>query len=172
MCNGSTADSDSVCEGSNPSPAAKTKARPFGLAFVFCMHRRIRTLTLSSPSGCRVSGERVGTSRFASNGGTPFESFSRCQKALSFGWELFFFQDFGRKGFEPSQCHSRAVAVLTASEWRHPGSLDIKRDPRHSARISFLLQCCAYFFEGLKILLRMEESPARGALCSSCAYCA
>ena len=27
LCNGSTADSDSVCEGSNPSPAAKIKCR-------------------------------------------------------------------------------------------------------------------------------------------------
>ena len=27
LCNGSTADSDSVCEGSNPSPAAKKKER-------------------------------------------------------------------------------------------------------------------------------------------------
>ena len=99
LCNGSTADSDSVCEGSNPSPAAKTIARPVGLAFVFCMHRRIRTLTLSSPSGCRVSGERVGTSRFASNGGTPFESFSRCPKALSFGWELIY--EFGRRDLNP-----------------------------------------------------------------------
>ena len=26
MCNGSTTDSDSVCEGSNPSPAAKGKS--------------------------------------------------------------------------------------------------------------------------------------------------
>ena len=26
LCNGSTADSDSVCEGSNPSPAAKGKS--------------------------------------------------------------------------------------------------------------------------------------------------
>ena len=36
LCNGSTADSDSVCEGSNPSPAAKQAARPKGRAVLFC----------------------------------------------------------------------------------------------------------------------------------------
>ncbi len=30
LCKGSTADSDSVCEGSNPSPAAKNPPFPFG----------------------------------------------------------------------------------------------------------------------------------------------
>ena len=58
LCNGSTPDSDSVCEGSNPSPAAKIKSwnlrilalflcfsvlfRPFYLIFVSA----IRILTL------------------------------------------------------------------------------------------------------------------------------
>ena len=30
LCKGSTADSDSVCEGSNPSPAARWKTTPMG----------------------------------------------------------------------------------------------------------------------------------------------
>ena len=47
LCNGSTADSDSVCEGSNPSPAAKQKTRSFWSgSFVY---RRIRTLTHFNP---------------------------------------------------------------------------------------------------------------------------
>ena len=36
LCKGSTADSDSVCEGSNPSPAARRAAHPAGwAAFLF-----------------------------------------------------------------------------------------------------------------------------------------
>ena len=37
LCNGSTADSDSVCEGSNPSPAAK-EPRPKGCGSFFLAH--------------------------------------------------------------------------------------------------------------------------------------
>ena len=40
LCKGSTTDSDSVCEGSNPSPAAKQKASPFGDAFLFLVNLR------------------------------------------------------------------------------------------------------------------------------------
>ena len=35
LCNGSTPDSDSVCEGSNPSPAAKEKPEDFSSGFFF-----------------------------------------------------------------------------------------------------------------------------------------
>lgn len=35
LCKGSTTDSDSVCEGSNPSPAAKQKATAKAVAFCF-----------------------------------------------------------------------------------------------------------------------------------------
>lgn len=35
LCNGSTTDSDSVCWGSNPYSAAKTKPRSFDRGFVF-----------------------------------------------------------------------------------------------------------------------------------------
>ena len=49
LCNGSTADSDSVCEGSNPSPAAKTpNASAFGV-FLF---------PIKIPSGC-LKGEGI-----------------------------------------------------------------------------------------------------------------
>ena len=43
LCNGSTPDSDSVCEGSNPSPAAREK-QVYGLAslFLFCKRWMIR----------------------------------------------------------------------------------------------------------------------------------
>ena len=43
LCNGSTADSDSVCEGSNPSPAAK-KRKP-GITEIpgfSCIHAGLR----------------------------------------------------------------------------------------------------------------------------------
>ena len=36
LCKGSTADSDSVCEGSNPSPAAKQKALELHGSRAFC----------------------------------------------------------------------------------------------------------------------------------------
>ena len=42
LCNGSTADSDSVCEGSNPSPAAIEKP---------CNHNGYRVLVLSANAG-------------------------------------------------------------------------------------------------------------------------
>ena len=35
LCNGSTTDSDSVCWGSNPYPAAKKKSRTLGVTFSF-----------------------------------------------------------------------------------------------------------------------------------------
>ncbi len=35
LCKGSTADSDSVCEGSNPSPAAKSPETSMFLGFLF-----------------------------------------------------------------------------------------------------------------------------------------
>ena len=38
LCNGSTADSDSVCWGSNPYSAAKTKAH-HKVCFLFCWRR-------------------------------------------------------------------------------------------------------------------------------------
>ena len=59
LCKGSTADSDSVCEGSNPSPAAKNRPPPFGGGRFFCPkdsnpHNAI-------PSGSGPKGrERVG----------------------------------------------------------------------------------------------------------------
>ena len=40
LCKGSTADSDSVCEGSNPSPAAKARASYDARAFSFAFHAR------------------------------------------------------------------------------------------------------------------------------------
>ena len=46
LCNGSTADSDSVCEGSNPSPAAKeTRVNRLGSFFVLCCIVGDSTLT-------------------------------------------------------------------------------------------------------------------------------
>ena len=35
LCKGSTTDSDSVCEGSNPSPAARKKLKPDGFSFFY-----------------------------------------------------------------------------------------------------------------------------------------
>ena len=43
LCNGSTADSDSVCRGSNPFTAAKKKQVPTGTCFFFISFKRIRT---------------------------------------------------------------------------------------------------------------------------------
>ena len=40
LCKGSTADSDSVCLGSNPSSAAKTKETPLRCLFCFVANRR------------------------------------------------------------------------------------------------------------------------------------
>ncbi len=50
LCKGSTADSDSVCEGSNPSPAAN-EATNFGLQKRFCGHqkRRLKSLRFFCP---------------------------------------------------------------------------------------------------------------------------
>ena len=57
MCKGSTADSDSVCEGSNPSPAASKKntgSVMLSVFFLICGHRKSPT---AEPwgSGCRKS---------------------------------------------------------------------------------------------------------------------
>ena len=38
LCKGSTADSDSVCEGSNPSPAAKRSLKPCGFKLLFLFY--------------------------------------------------------------------------------------------------------------------------------------
>ncbi len=39
LCNGSTADSDSVCLGSNPSSATKTRKPPSGVVFCFAVRK-------------------------------------------------------------------------------------------------------------------------------------
>ena len=41
LCKGSTTDSDSVCEGSNPSPAANQKPWNFNGSRVFCLSAAI-----------------------------------------------------------------------------------------------------------------------------------
>ena len=69
MCKGSTADSDSVCEGSNPSPAAKRLSAYAG-SFFFCHGSLIGIRTLTQIQSGR-------SSRRLRRG---FESFSRCQK--------------------------------------------------------------------------------------------
>ena len=46
LCNGSTPDSDSVCEGSNPSPAAKNRlsiGQP--VFYVFCIFQTVKELS-------------------------------------------------------------------------------------------------------------------------------
>ena len=48
LCNGSTADSDSVCWGSNPYTAAKKTANRLRLAVFFSFLKRIRTSTYNS----------------------------------------------------------------------------------------------------------------------------
>ena len=42
LCNGSTTDSDSVCEGSNPSSPAKTKDHPHGGPLFWLINGRTR----------------------------------------------------------------------------------------------------------------------------------
>ena len=68
LCKGSTADSDSVCEGSNPSPAAKQEqfARPGGL-FLFIRESRRDSNPHIITIGALGARRRRG-----------FESFSRC----------------------------------------------------------------------------------------------
>ena len=78
LCKGSTADSDSVCEGSNPSPAAKRLSAYAG-SFFFCHGSVIGIRTLTQIQSGR-------SSRRLRRG---FESFSRCQKTLSLCWEFF-----------------------------------------------------------------------------------
>ena len=51
LCNGSTPDSDSVCEGSNPSPAAKEQLRIerfWAVLFYFHMFRVRKVIDLFS----------------------------------------------------------------------------------------------------------------------------
>ena len=50
LCKGSTADSDSVCLGSNPSSAAKRKNRPLWSVFSFEIGVRIQTQTYTGRS--------------------------------------------------------------------------------------------------------------------------
>ena len=42
LCKGSTADSDSVCEGSNPSPAATEKSETVRFQTSFCIPKTTR----------------------------------------------------------------------------------------------------------------------------------
>ena len=42
LCKGSTADSDSVCEGSNPSPAARKMTTPLGVVIFCCIPAKVR----------------------------------------------------------------------------------------------------------------------------------
>ena len=59
LCNGSTADSDSVCWGSNPYSAAKTKNH-HTVVFLFCSEgiRRARRLSRANVSGTRLQCHR------------------------------------------------------------------------------------------------------------------
>ena len=78
LCNGSTPDSDSVCEGSNPSSAAKATHHCRWVAFLFALGTRTRTKQIKSahevPKALR-----------------GFESFIRCQKQFIGFNELFFY---------------------------------------------------------------------------------
>ena len=83
LCKGSTADSDSVCEGSNPSPAAKRLSAYAG-SFFFCHGSLIGIRTLTQIQSGR-------SSRRLRRG---FESFSRCQENSQLMLGVFsFFRD-------------------------------------------------------------------------------
>ena len=57
LCKGSTTDSDSVCEGSNPSPAASIGASVIPLAPIFCIKTTTR---LAGDCLCAGKGRPVG----------------------------------------------------------------------------------------------------------------
>ena len=74
LCKGSTTDSDSVCEGSNPSPAAKRKGHPKGCPFLLdCpgrrQERRLRRRRLSIAFRrtllCKSAGGAVHSASFS-----------------------------------------------------------------------------------------------------------
>ncbi len=78
MCNGSTPDSDSVCEGSNPSSAAKSSSSVSMSCFFIC-RLAPRTRTKQIKSAHEVPKALRG-----------FESFIRCQKQFTGFGELLF----------------------------------------------------------------------------------
>ena len=86
LCKGSTADSDSVCEGSNPSPAAKRLSAYAG-SFFFCHGSVIGIRTLTQIQSGR-------SSRRLRRG---FESFSRCQKDSQQKLRVFFLPWFSHR---------------------------------------------------------------------------
>ena len=114
LCNGSTADSDSVCRGSNPFTAAKKKQVPTGACFFFISFKRIRTCEgFGVWKMCRrhifsrkreggtareawgvPSGESARRSRRRRSSLLPLPKRSKCQPVLA----SFLFHS---KGFEP-----------------------------------------------------------------------
>ena len=72
LCKGSTADSDSVCEGSNPSPAA-TKALDKSRELFFFYDLENGGF---GPHMIPIKAQPFGASR------RGFESFSRCHKSF------------------------------------------------------------------------------------------
>ena len=59
LCKGSTTDSDSVCEGSNPSPAAKSEQAIQSLLRLFYKSQSARRCS-SFPNRTRCAGLRFG----------------------------------------------------------------------------------------------------------------
>ena len=75
LCKGSTADSDSVCEGSNPSPAAMKSTTLHVLWIFFFLdsnpHNGIRAVLPKAGARAEYKSRVQRTAQ-------PFESFSRC----------------------------------------------------------------------------------------------
>ena len=84
LCKGSTADSDSVCEGSNPSPAAKqeTLERNGSRVFVIqqCLRLKARMTVLSCPRTPLLPSRHAGN--FSTNL-PPFAMVLRCYAAAN-----------------------------------------------------------------------------------------
>ena len=62
LCNGSTTDSDSVCEGSNPSSAAKNKGHR-RVSFVFAFYKKQdlnRAVLNERPGDVQIRADRSG----------------------------------------------------------------------------------------------------------------
>ena len=113
MCNGSTADSDSVCRGSNPFTAAKKKQVPIGTCFFFILSKKgfepakvsafgkCAGGTFSAESARAVPHVKRGVSRAESLRGEAAadgRAFYRCQKEASANRYLLLFY-FNSKGF-------------------------------------------------------------------------
>ena len=127
LCKGSTADSDSVCEGSNPSPAArKLSATAGSFSFFKTPGERDSNPHIVIPERLPRKGRASGDIKHPPTGrGAAWRSLLRSSRAGGAKKRLYRFS--GTASFSYSRrlertCHPRAVAAQAASEWGHHGS--------------------------------------------------